>query len=489
VTDPNAAQPAGPSVSQPRPFVLMVASHWLSLLGVGIALSALLCWLFLLPLQVRGHAENPYIGILAFVILPLAFFLGLALVPLGVFLARHRIRGRFLTEVADRTAAYRRLAIVLGVTTVLNFAVGTQLTYRAVEHMETVQFCGQSCHVMTPEFTGHEGAPHAQVTCVECHVAPGVVGWVQSKAAGTRQLLEVVFDSYPRPIPSALETNRLVPARQTCELCHWRDKPGGARLRLITKFAEDEANTESQTVLTMLVGGPAQGGIHGRHMGPGIEVRYATSDAKRQVIPWVEYKNEPTGESHTYLAGKAKAEEVAGLPKFTMQCVDCHNRATHAFDSPERAMDKALARGQLSTSLPYLKKKGLEVLKASYESSEEAARKIPAVIDDYYKEAHPDVYRERKADIEGAGRAVASLYARNVFPDLKVTWGTYPDNIGHEAFPGCFRCHDEDHATPEGKTITQDCAACHEMVATEETSPEILKTLGVADRLAALKKK
>ena len=180
---------------------------------------------------------------------------------------------------------------------------------------------------------------------------------------------------------------------------------------------------------------------------------------------------------------------MAGLPKFTMQCVDCHNRATHAFDSPERATDKALARGLLSTSLPYLKKKSVEVLKASYASSEEAALKIPAAIDEYYKEAHPDVYRERKADIEGAGRAVASLYARNVFPDLKVTWGTYPDNIGHEAFPGCFRCHDEDHATPEGKTITQDCGACHEMVATEETSPEILKTLGVADRLAALKKK
>ena len=118
-----------------------------------------------------------------------------------------------------------------------------------------------------------------------------------------------------------------------------------------------------------------------------------------------------------------------------------------------------------------------------------ATRRIPVAIADYYKQAHPDVYRDRGADIEGAGRAVAAIYARNVFPDLKVTWGTYPNNLGHDAFPGCFRCHDEGHKTAQGKTITQDCASCHEAVAMDEASPEILKTLGVADRLAALRKK
>jgi nitrate/TMAO reductase-like tetraheme cytochrome c subunit len=482
-------EPPPPAVSRTRPFVVLVASHWLSLLGVCLAAAVLLCWLFLLPLQIRGHAENPYIGILAFVIVPILFFLGLGLVPIGVFLARRRVQTRFLTEVVDRKAAYQRIAIVLGVTTLINAAVGLQLTYRAVEHMETSQFCGQSCHVMTPEFKGHEDAPHAQIACVECHVAPGVGGWMKSKMAGTRQLMEVVFDSYERPIPSALETDRLVPATLTCEQCHWREKPGGVRMRVIPKFAEDEANTQTQTVLTMMVGGAGVGGIHGSHMGPGIAIRYATLDTKRQVIPWVEYKNSGKGESRTFLASKANAEEVAPLTKYTMQCVDCHNRPTHAFDPPERAIDKAMAAGRISTSLPFIKKKSVEVLKASYSSTEDAAAKIPAAIADYYKQSHPDLFRDRGADVEGAGRAVAAIYARNVFPDLKVTWGTYPDNIGHEAFPGCYRCHDEDHATPEGKTISQDCGVCHEAVAMEEASPEILKTLGVADRLAALKKK
>jgi nitrate/TMAO reductase-like tetraheme cytochrome c subunit len=421
-------------------------------------------------------------------VLPLVFFLGLGLTPIGVFLARRRVRTRFHTEALDRSAAYKRLAVVLGVTTAVNAVVGTQLTYRAVEHMETAQFCG-SCHVMTPEFKSHENMPHAQITCVQCHVTPGVGGWVDSKMAGTRQLMEVVFNTHQRPIPSTLETNRLVPSNQTCEQCHWRELPGAVRLRVITKFAEDEANTPTQTVLTVLVGGGNRGGIHGSHLGPGVEIRYAAADAKRQAIPWVEYKDSQKGESRTYLGETAKAEEVAALPKYTMQCVDCHNRPTHAFDSPEGAVDKALAVGRLPSSLPYIKKKSVEILKASYGSTEEAARKIPAALEDYYKQAHPGVYAERAADIQGAGLTVASLYARNVFPDLKVTWGTYPNNIGHDAFPGCFRCHDEGHKTAQGKTITQDCAACHEAVAMDEASPEILKTLGLADRLAALRKK
>ena len=486
MSDPPSPTPGDPE-PRSRPFLVLVGSHWLSLLGASLALAGLLCWLFLLPLQMRGHTANPYIGILAFVIVPILFVLGLALVPVGVFLARRRVRSRFEAEVVDRTAAYKRLALVLGLTTLVNTVVGIQLTYRAVEHMETVQFCS-SCHVMTPETRSHENAPHAQIECVACHVAPGVGGWVESKKSGTRQLMEVAFNTYHRPIPSALESNRLVPADQTCEQCHWRELPGSVRLRLISKFAEDEANTETQTVLSMIVGGGTRGGIHGSHLGPGVEIRYAAADAKRQVIPWVEYKNSK-GESRTYLAEKAKAEEVAGLPKYTMQCVDCHNRPTHAFDSPERAVDKALAGGRIASTLPFVKKKSVEVLKASYASNEEAAQKIPAAIADFYKQEHGDVYGQRGADIEDAGRTVAAIYARNVFPDLKVAWGTYPNNIGHEAFPGCFRCHDERPATPQGKTITQDCAACHEAVAMDEASPEILKTLGLTDRLAALKKK
>ncbi|HEY5907965.1 MAG TPA: NapC/NirT family cytochrome c [Vicinamibacteria bacterium] len=485
---PPPPEPSGPDALQGRPFLLLVSSHWASLLGLFLVGTALITWLFVLPLQVRGHADNPYIGIVIFVLVPLVFFAGLALVPLGVWLARRRVRKRLALAITDRRAAVRRLAYFLGATTVVNVLVGTQLTYRAVEHMESVQFCGQSCHVMTPEYVGHQGSPHARVTCVECHVGPGVTGWVESKMNGTRQLFEVAFNSYPRPIPGALETDRLVPARQTCEQCHWPDKFGAMKLRLIAKFAEDEANTETNTVLTMMVGGSGTGGIHGQHFSNGIEIRYAAGDKKRTTIPLVEYTNSQTGVSRTYLASGAKPEEAASLPKFTMQCVDCHNRPTHTFQLPARALDESLSRGLLPASLPHLKKKAMEVVKAEYRTSAEAAQQIPAAIVSFYEKEHPEVYAKRAADIQRAGQTVASIYARNVFPELKVGWGTYPNHLGHEDFPGCFRCHDEDHKAADGRTITQDCSACHEAVAMDEASPEILKTLGLSGRLAAIKK-
>ena len=247
--------PASAERLRDRPFLVLITSHWLSLLGMGLAVTALISWLFVLPLHLRGHVDNPYIGIVVFLIIPVVLVAGLAMIPVGVFLARRRARRRLTEHVVDRKVAVRRLVGFLGGVTLVNVIVGTQATYRAVEHMETVQFCGQTCHVMTPEFRSHAVSPHARVPCVDCHVGEGARGWFESKIAGTRQLVEVIANSYPRPIPSALESGRLVPARETCETCHWPEKFVSARLRVIPRFAEDEANTATQTVLMMMVGG------------------------------------------------------------------------------------------------------------------------------------------------------------------------------------------------------------------------------------------
>jgi hypothetical protein len=96
---------------------------------------------------------------------------------------------------------------------------------------------------------------------------------------------------------------------------------------------------------------------------------------------------------------------------------------------------------------------------------------------------------DAKGQIEGIGTSPRlSLKNRNVFPDLKVTWGTYPNNLGHMDFPGCFRCHDGSHTTGDGKTITQDCSTCHVPLAMDEASPEILKTLGIAEQISRAQK-
>jgi NapC/NirT cytochrome c family, N-terminal region. len=469
-----------------QPILELLSSSWLTMLGTALVTAAAVSWLFVLPLQVRGQAENPYIGLVVFIFIPVIFCLGLALIPLGVFLARQRLRRGLAAVQVDRRTALRRLAVFFVTTTVLNVVIASQGTYRAVAHMETVQFCGQTCHVMKPEFFAHRNSPHAEVRCVECHVAPGASGWMASKTAGLRQLMGVTLNNYPRPIASAMESRRLVPASETCEHCHWPQKANAVKLRVIPSFDEDERNTKKETVLMMLVGGGGTGGIHGAHFGPGIRIRYAAADAKRQNIPWVEYTNRNTHETTEFLASDAKAAGVAGLERFEMQCVDCHNRPAHTFELPERAVNSALAGGAISSTLPFIRKKGLELIKAQYSSGEDAAQKIPSALA-YYRTTYAQVAAERGGEIEQAAKALAEIYSRNVFPDLKVTWGTYANNLGHTDFPGCFRCHDGAHAGAGQKTITQDCAACHNTLAVEEASPEVLKSLGLVDALSRLK--
>jgi nitrate/TMAO reductase-like tetraheme cytochrome c subunit len=471
-----------------KPVWYLITLHWVSLAGSAIVTTAVLSFLFVFPLQMRGHVDNPYIGIIVFLILPVVFFVGLLLIPIGIYLGKRRLRKDLASVEFDRKAAIRRLVWFFGVTTLVNLVIGTQLTYRAVEHMETPQFCGQACHSMSPEFAAYQNSPHSRVACVECHVVPGAAGWIASKKAGTRQLIETIFDSYHRPIPSAIESNRLVPASETCENCHWPEKFGSARLRVITHYADDEKNARTQTVLMMMVGGSKFAGIHGKHFGPGIQIRFAAADAKRQGIPWVEYRNSNTGTTRTFVSDGSAPDSYKNLPVYEMQCVDCHNRPTHTFESPEHGMDSALALGELSSSLPFIKKKGVELLKTPYLSQKDAAEKLPAALAEFYKQNYPDVSKTRSQEIKDAARAILAVYNRNVFPDLKVTWGTYPNNLGHTDSPGCFRCHDGSHATATAETITQDCNACHEPLAMDEASPEILKTLGLQERLSKVQK-
>jgi nitrate/TMAO reductase-like tetraheme cytochrome c subunit len=474
--------------SRDNPFLLLVTSHWLSLFGLTLIITSVISWLFVLPLHIRHGADNPYIGIVVIFIIPMVFFIGLILVPIGIFLAKRRIKHRIETEIIDRRAARRRLLWFFVIATVINVIIGTQFTYRGVQHMESVQFCGQSCHTMKPEFTAYQNSPHSRIECVDCHVEPGAKGFIESKMSGARQMMETIFDRVPKPIPSALETGRLVPAKETCEHCHWAEKFAATRLRIISRFAEDEANTQNQTVLLMMIGGSRTKGIHGMHFAPGVEVWFAARDPKRQTIPIVEYRNVNTGTKKVYRSADAK-ETDNNLKLIQMQCVDCHNRPTHTFELPNTAVDRAMMSGSLPLTLPYLKKKSVEILKATYISSEDAAQKIPSAITKYYEQNYPAVYQSRKKDIEDAGKMVAQLYGRNVFPELKVTWGTYPNNLGHTDFPGCFRCHDEQHTASDGNTITQDCESCHAPLAMEETSPEIMETLGLKKRLETIQRK
>jgi hypothetical protein len=263
----------------------------------------------------------------------------------------------------------------------------------------------------------------------------------------------------------------------TLESCHARAPGRSIRVRVIPKHADDEASTPSWTVLTMRVGGGKLGGIHGVHLGEGVVIRYAATDATRQTIPWVEVTR-PGATPVAYLAKGTDAAQAAALEKHTMQCVDCHNRPAHTFERPERAVDRALVLGDLPAGLPFMRKRAVELLRATYADEGAARSGIAAGLREAYASAPA-------ADVTKAADALSAIWARNVFPDLRVTWGTYPNNLGHEDDPGCFRCHDGDHATADGSaSIDQDCSSCHEAVAIDEASPEILTTLGLSDLTA-----
>jgi hypothetical protein len=467
--------------------IAVFASHWLAMLGLGLVLTAIVLWLCLLPAQLRGGQDNPYVGVLTAGIGALGI-LGMVLTPIGLHLGRRRLAKRVADSLADRRTTWLRFSVFLLVVSLFNLAIASQVTLRVVHHMESRDFC-VSCHVHVPEERSFDQGAHAGTLCVDCHVGDGTVGLLKSKLQGIGQLMSVVTDTVHVPVETAIERGLMIPAEETCEQCHWRSQPAGANLKLIQRYAEDESNTPETTLLTMNVGGTVMGGIHGSHHGEGIEIRFVANDPLRQDIPLVEYENSKSGVRRTYVKTGVDAGSLEHAPRITMQCFDCHNRPAHAFLMPDRAVDRALMMGRMSAELPFLKKKSLEILKATYETSAAAAAAIPAALASYYASDHPKVASERASDVAQAGEVLADIYSRNVFPELGVDWGTYPDNRGHQSFPGCFRCHDGEHADSSGEKITNNCFRCHYPASVSETKPEVLEMLGVDRLLKGLRKK
>jgi hypothetical protein len=129
--------------------------------------------------------------------------------------------------------------------------------------------------------------------------------------------------------------------------------------------------------------------------------------------------------------------------------------------SAERAVDEVIARGEIPRSLPFVRREAVKAIKASYPSEHAALDAIARALRDFYRTEHGQVYMGRRQDVERAVTAAQKVFQRNVFPEMNVQFGTYPNNIGHMDFPGCFRCHDDGHKSADGKTITQDCESCH----------------------------
>ncbi len=427
----------------------------------------------------RGGSTNPYLGILVDLLLPGVFVLGLVLIPLGMWLRRRRVRtaGKLpeaypKVDLAD--PVFRHGVLFVLAATTINFVLVGTASYRGVAYMDSPSFCGQACHVMYPEYTAYRLGPHSHVACTECHIGSGVNSAVRAKVNGTKQLIEVAFHDYPTPIPSPVESLR--PAREICESCHTPAKFAGDKLIVKSSYADDEQNTKTQTVLVLHLGGRDSldhlVGIHGVHLG---HIEYIAADSTRQNIPWVMRRN-PDGTETAY-----STSADGGIPKGerrVMDCIDCHNRAAHSFVTPEEAINEAMDAGSISPNLPWIHKEGLALLKAGYASQDDAHAKIPAQLTAFYRSQNPQVLASQGALVNAAANELVTLYDQNVFPFMKVTWGTHPNNLGHMDYPGCFRCHDGSHNAKSGASITNDCSACHNLLAVDEKSPKLLTEIG-----------
>ncbi|MGD0507007.1 MAG: NapC/NirT family cytochrome c [Terriglobales bacterium] len=468
--------------------IYFLGQNFITLMGAVIttstALTTIAFWFYEVFLPGPPH---PYIGLLVFLILPGIFVLGLVLIPLGIWLKRRSLRQSgelpaVFPAIDLGLPVVRRTLEYVTVATVLNLLIVGTASYRGVQYMDSTTFCGKTCHtVMDPEYTAYQNSPHSRVDCVECHIGPGAGWFVRSKLSGLRQVFAVTFHTYSRPVPSPVKYLR--PARETCEQCHWPQRFTGDKFLVNTTYKDDEKNTPQTDVLLLKVGGRNwQGsvGIHGHHLADNEKIRYISTDIERQTIPAVYYTDE-NGKTTEFISSDAKAtkQQLDQGEHRVMDCVDCHNRPTHAFDLPENAVDKQMANGHISPDLPYIRKKAIEVLKVNYSARDVAQQRIKEELNNFYRTNYPQIYQTRRTLVEQAGQEVANIYLRNIFPDMRVTWGVHPNNLGHNDSPGCFRCHDGSHTSADGQTITNDCSACHNLLAVQEENPKVLTDLGM----------
>lgn len=462
------------------------ANNGITIAGIVLTtLSALLIVTFMIVELSGGLKHDPYIGLFAYVALPVVFMIGLVEIPLGMWRRRRKLIRQGATE--EELSNYprldfndprlRRIGVMIISLTVINAVILGSTSFMAVEKMESVEFCGETCHtVMQPENTAYQNSPHSRVACVECHIGPGASWFVKSKIDGLRQVWHTALGTYSRPIHTPLKNLR--PARETCEHCHWPTKHHGDKLRNFTRFDTDEFNTPSYTTLLVKTGGGLvstgqHGGIHWWHIYSDNKIRFVTGDERKEEILWVELTT-PTGEIRTYtrdgqeIPGPAVLESQARV----MDCMDCHNRPTHLFQTPAKALDAELESYPRFRDLPFFKKTALVALTADYETRAGGMAAVSAAVTDYYTSNHPELWGADQTLIAQAAEAASQAYGRNTFPEMETDWQSHPNHIGHDDFDGCMRCHDGEMMTPdEEHYIPMDCDTCHVFLADESPTP------------------
>lgn len=441
--------------------------------AVALASVTFLFILFLIVWEAFEPDASPYMGVLTFVALPSLMLFSIAVAIWGIVRERKRIKSGVSDEqrfprIDLNDPAKRRATLVFLVAASVLAIFSAFGSYKAYEYTESDEFCGTMCHtVMKPEFTAYQQSPHARVGCVKCHIGPGAGWFVRSKLSGAYQVYAVAADVYPRPIATPIANLR--PARETCEQCHWPEQFYSENLQEKTYYLSDEKNTEMSFAMLVKIGGGTpeggvQTGIH-YHMYIANEVSYVHADTQRQVIPWVKAVDK-NGKETIYRSTDVPSsdDDIKGLTRRTMDCIDCHNRPSHQYHHPADVVNLAMASGRIDKTLPSVKSLAVEALEGEYTTESEAHTRIRETIRSFYATNYADVARAKSTTIDQTVASVQRVYSNNYFPEMKTSWHAFPNNIGHLYFPGCFRCHDGKHVSDDGRVISKDCNVCHTIV-------------------------
>lgn len=481
----NTSPTPGLSTESQSPSLLR---NYISFIGTAIVFASLASVILLFFMEMTSSGDNPYVGILTYIIFPSILIFGLTVMAFGALMERRRRRRSAPGEVLAypkldlNDPSTRRRFLLFLVLAFFFISASAFGSYRAFEFTESVTFCGETCHtVMKPEFTAYLAGAHARVRCVDCHVGGGADWYVRSKLTGAYQLYSVTFNKYSRPIGSPVHNLR--PAPETCEQCHWPEKFFGMQMKVFNRYGNDEKNSLHQTKMLLNVGGgsPSSGqvtGIHW-HMSIANEVSYIATDARRQEIPWVRIKD-MYGNITEYSDRRnpLSNEAVASAKPRKMDCVDCHNRPAHVYLPPDMAIDQALSANKLDVSLPYLKKQAVELLSGEYDTTPAAVSAIESGLRGFYQTGYPDVYSQKQDSIIAAVTELQRIFQTYNFPEMKTNWRSHPNNAGHMNSAGCFRCHDGEHFSSSGKMIRNDCNLCHTTLYDSAARPEMNVQIG-----------
>ncbi len=441
--------------------------------GVVLTTSSFITIVVMELARLLGIVTNAYIGLLTYLVLPVLFVIGLIIIPVA-WQRYIRVKGKSAREILNERIPPGELQktffgspffLKLFSLTLLNLFVLVFMSSQMLSFMDEPRFCGTACHVMNPEWTAYQQSPHSKVRCVECHVGQGVDALVASKLNGAWQMISLAFDLYEKPIPTPVHNLR--PANETCGTCHSDNHAYGTRIKTWVRYGKDENNTPSYTTLSLKVG-DGKAGAHW-HTGETGRIRYMPLDAKREKVLWVEAR-QADGSVKRFTNTKIR-EKTVSVPPRVMDCVDCHNRVAHIYQPAELAVNNAMRDGTIDPTLPFIKREAMDALSGVSGDKKRGLQLIATHITGFYQENYPRLSTSRMEDIDRAVTALQAIYDRNIHPEMKIGWNSYPNQLGHEADKGCFRCHNKYMKNEQGKTINYECTTCHSILAEDADTP------------------